>query len=300
MFAADGSLTVGMSAYGNAATTKETLECVQRSITGNYEVILVDDCSPDGGAVLRLFDEFAQAHRRTRIFRFDANLEYSGSLNAILSHARGDEILFISNDIYVCPAYIRELLFVARSDKRFGVVRGCSNYVDNNKESHNITPPLLRSFEEFVGFGSAIERQFHGQTIIDDYLVGDAFLVKRSVIDRIGTLDPQFYGYFADGDFGVRVRAAGFDLVLARGAYAGHKRHANFEYLPPAERQAKLERRRDRVLENWTRFKLKYGLPADLPYDFDAIPWSSLSAGATGNALRHQPGDYSRFELTCS
>jgi len=294
MFAAESSLTIGMSAYGNAATTKETLECLQRSIVGDYELILVDDCSPDGGQVLRLFKDFARVHRRTRIFRFDTNLEYSGSLNAILSHAGGDEILFISNDIYVCPAYIREMLFVTRSDERFGLVRGCSNFVDNNKATHNVQPPTLRSFEEFVEFGSHIERQFHGQTVIDDCLVGDAFLVKRAVIERIGTLDPQFYGYFADADFGVRVRAAGYELVLARGAYAGHKRHANFEYLPLAERQAKLERRRARVLDGWARFKLKYGLPADLPYDFDAIPWSALSGC---NPLRVGPGDYSRFEL---
>jgi GT2 family glycosyltransferase len=298
MFAVERNLTIGMSAYGNAATTKETLECLQRSIDGDYEAILVDDCSPDGGAVLRLFNEFKTHHRRTRIFHFDKNLEYSGSLNAILSHASGDEILFISNDIYVCPAYIRELLFVARSSQRLGIVRGCSNFVDNNKASHNVAPPLLRSFEDFVEFSSQIESRFHGQILLDDYLVGDAFLVKRPVIERIGTLDPQFYGYFADNDFGVRVRAAGFDLVLARGAYAGHKRHSNFEYLPPSERQAKLERRWGRIMESWTRFKSKYGMPADLPYtDINAIPWSSLSSGIADKVVRIEPGDYSRFEI---
>ncbi len=298
MLAVERNLTIGMSAYGNAGTTKEALDCLQRSIEGEYEAILVDDCSPDGGDVLRVFKGFKGHHPRTRIFRFDKNLEYSGSLNAILSHASGDEILFLSNDIYASPAYVRELLYVARSSPRFGIVRGCSNYVDNGKATHNVSPPVIKSFDEHLGFTEQIARTFHGQTVIDDYLVGDAFLIKRAVIERIGTLDPLFFGYFADTDLGLRTQVAGFDLVLARGAYAGHKRDANFHYLPPAEREKKHQRRWHRVIENWARFKIKYGLPVDLLYtDPNVIPWQQLQTKFANGCETVKPGDYGAFEL---
>lgn len=298
MLTLERSFTIGMSAYGNGGTTREALDCLKRSIDGDYEAILVDDCSPDGGEVLRVFDDFKRHHPRTRIFRFDRNLEYSGSLNAILSHASGDEILFLSNDIYASPAYIRELLHVARSSPRAGIVRGVSNFVDNSSPDHNVAPPIIKSFEEHLAFTALMESRFHGQTLIDSYLVGDAFLIKRSVIARIGTIDPLFYGYFADFDLGLRTQAAGFDLVLARGAYAGHKRNANFEYLPPAEREAKRERRWQRVIENWARFKMKYGLPVELLYtSCAAIPWPDLPGRIAGERLMIAPGDYSRFEV---
>src|ERR1700733_5035214 len=99
MTLAESDVTVGMSAYGNVETTRKSLECLRHSIKPESEVILVDDCSPDGGAVLTLFKEFKKNHGRTRLFHFRKNLEYSGSLNAILSHASGDHILFLSNDI---------------------------------------------------------------------------------------------------------------------------------------------------------------------------------------------------------
>ena len=138
MFHVGPELTIGMSAYGNEGTTRHALQCLERSIKGDYELILVDDCSPDGGAVFNLFIEFGNRHKRTRVFRFGRNLEYSGSLNAILSHATGDEILFLSNDIFATEPYLRELTAVARSNDRYGIIRGCSNFVDNQRPTHNV------------------------------------------------------------------------------------------------------------------------------------------------------------------
>jgi GT2 family glycosyltransferase len=298
MSLAESNLTVGMSAYGNVETIRKALECLRHSINADWEVILVDDCSPDGGAVLNLFKEFKKDHHRSRIFHFQKNLEYSGSLNAIFSHASDDDILFLSNDIYSSPAYIRELLTVARSNKRFGIVRGVSNFVDNAKQSHNISVPAIKVTEDHFKFAENIEHQFQGQTIIDEYLTGDAFLVKRSVIQKIGTVDKNFYGYFADHDLGIRAQAAGFDLVLARRAFAFHQRDANFEYLPPGERQKKLQLRWARVIENWARFKIKYGLPVELVYtSINDIPWALLPNRIADNNIPIPPEDYSRFEI---
>ena len=54
-------------------------------------------------------------------------------------------------------------------------------------------------------------------------LSGDAILVKRSLIERIGVLDLRFFGYFGDIDYGVRAHLAGFKLVCAKGAWLFHE-----------------------------------------------------------------------------
>jgi hypothetical protein len=64
-------------------------------------------------------------------------------------------------------------------------------------------------------------------------------------------------------------------------------RHANFEYLPEQQRQTKVNRRWTRVIENWARFKLKWGLPVSLPYDsFGTLSWDEPAA-APFDELRH-------------
>jgi GT2 family glycosyltransferase len=140
-----------------------------------------------------------------------------------------------------------------------------------------------------------VAQDFAGACVADEFLTGDAFLVSRAVLDRIGTLDPLFFGYFADHDFGIRAQIAGFNLVLARGAFAFHQQAANFDYLPQQQQQQKLNRRWMRVFENWARFKLKYGLPVELPYETMLnIPWATLSAAKFDSKKHYIPaGDYS-------
>ena len=292
------NITIGMSAYGNVETTQIALQQLFNSTGGDFELILVDDCSPDNGATRSVFEQVRLQHRNTRLFVFDRNLEYSGSLNAILSHATGDWILFISNDIFVTPAYLRELLDIANSDPRYGIVRGCSNFVDGCVAHQNVAPKRqIENTIDLFAEAQGIYSENHGKLILDEFLTGDAFLVSRAVVEKVGTLDPVFYGYFADPDYGLRAQQAGFELVCALGAFAWHDRAANLDYLDAEGRQKKLQRRRQRVFENWARFKAKYELPAALEFDsgMDTIPWAALRQKPFAHETVYRaPGDYSR------
>jgi GT2 family glycosyltransferase len=293
-------VSIGISAYGNHVITQHCLDSLFRSARGEFELILVDDCSPDNGEVLRLFRAVAERHANTRVFRFTRNLEYSGSLNCILSHATGSAVMFLSNDIYVAPRYLSTLIEAAATNDRLGIVRGVSNFVDNDQASHNIDcGDHVKSTADISAFAEAVYQQHKHNTVPDNYLVGDAFLVTRKLLDAIGTFDPMFYGYFADPDFSVRAHRAGFECVLAQGAFAFHHRAANFDYLPEEKRKHKLEMRWAKVFENWARFKLKYGLPVEQMYSaVNDIDWRSLNEhAAQGADLYVPPVDYSEYLL---
>lgn len=288
-------VTVAMSTYGNVAVTRNALEALFLAAEGDFELLLIDNHSPDG-AVRELLREASREHPNTTLFFFRENREYSGALNAILSHASGRWVLFLSNDIFVTPDYLREILAVARADERHGIVRGCSNFVDNGKATHNLnlTRPL-GNFQELFAIGKAVAEQAPGQYLIDDFLTGDAFLISRAVLEKIGTIDTRYFGYFADHDLGVRAQIAGFELVLARGAFAFHQNGANFDYLPAAERERKVAERWARVNRGWETFKASHRLPAELPYtSILAVPWRAMAA-VPFDAGKHfiPPGDYS-------
>jgi GT2 family glycosyltransferase len=293
-------VSIATAAHGNAATTRFCLESLLQSAAGDYELILIDDCSPDSGDVRSVYAGVKSRHPNTKVFAFGENLEYSGSLNAVLSHAAGRSVFFISNDIFVTPFYLRGLLDAARANPRLGILRGSSNYVDNGLATHNLPMSKeVRTIEDVFQVGAQVLGQFGRSTLKDPYLIGDAFLVNREVIDRIGTFDPWFYGYFADVDYGLRAQVAGFELALVPGAFAFHQRHANIGYLPEKQRQEKVNKRWMRVVENWARFKLKWGLPVTLSYEsFGSLRWDELAATAASfDERRHfsAPGDYSRY-----
>jgi len=297
----NSDVTIGMSAYGNYQTTLIALTSLFLSVEGDFELILVDDCSPDD--TLSLFLETRRKHPFTKVFSFEKNLEYSGSLNAILSHAQGKWVLFLSNDIFITPGYLREIFGAAKLYSDFGIIRGCSNFVDNGGiKTHNIpVPEQVENLEKLAAFAETVAGEYHGQYLLDEFLTGDAFLVNREVLNKIGTFDPLFYGYFADHDFGIRAQIANFKLALARGAFAFHQRSANFEYLSQDQQMNKVNRRWSLIHENWERFKLKYGLP-DRPYEpaetIPFMPWNRLSEAEFDPALHYcAPGDYTQYLL---
>jgi GT2 family glycosyltransferase len=292
------NVAIATAAHGGAKATQFCLESIFYSASGDFELILIDDCSPDNGQTRSLFLDAQRRHANTRVFSSAQNLEYTGSVNAILSHARADWIFFISNDIFITPLYLRLLLEAARADPRLGILRGSSNFVDNEGLlPHNVKAIRpATSLSDVFEIGEELASSLGPGAQNDPFLVGDAFLVTRAVICRIGGFDPWFYGYFADPDYGLRAQLAGFEIAVVPGAFAFHFQHANAADLSEEQRRAKNDRRAVRVYENWARFKLKWGLPVEMPYTgIGKLPWPRLrSLPFDGERHFSAPVDYSR------
>ncbi len=283
-------VTIAMPAYGNYAATVSALQSLFLAARGNFELLLVDNASPDP-AVSQLLRQAKAEHENTTLFSFTQNCEYSGALNTILSHARGQWIFFLSNDIFVTPYYLREILRVAQSNPKYGIVRGISNFIDNGKSSQQLRLPFQpTNYEELFELGHKASLQMPEEPIIDEFLTGCAFLVSRKLLDTIGTLDPRFYGYFSDSDLGIRAQIAGFDQVFVRRAFAYHQQSANFNYLPEDLKNEKLNQRWSLVEKNWQHFKEKYGMPADVPYtSISNVPWSRLASQTFDKSIHYFP-----------
>lgn len=291
----DANITIGMSAHGNVETTIFALRALFASVVGNFELILVDDASRDDTGIL--FELVMLLHENTKVFRFIRNIEYSGSLNTILSHASGSKIFFISNDIFVTPSYISTLLATIDRIPDVGIVRGCSNFVDNGLIPHNIKDcGELDNLGALFTYAAKRAQEFSDTCQDDPFLTGDAFVVSREVLNAIGYIDTQFYGYFADHDFAVRAKQAAFRPHLAMGAFAWHQHGSNIEYLLPKDKEEKLRVRWARVNENWARFKGKYDLPICMPYEgMRCIPWNRLASLPASKYLRFPPCNHTDF-----
>jgi len=268
-----------VAAYGNYETTRHCLNAILAALDGDFELILVDNGSPDDGKIFQLFLDTTRNHNNTKIYKFPENIEYSGAVDCILSHASGEKVFFLSNDIFTSEAYFRCLIDISNENKHLGIVRGVSNFVDNDKLTHNInTSKEIKHFDDIKKYSVSLLSQKKSLFLEEDYLTGDAFLVKKEVISKIGTFDPLFFGYFADHDFGIRVQRAGYKLGVACGAFAYHHQDANFNYLPKDVRNKQINSRWSKVFENWARFKLKYDLPISMAYtSINDIDWQALN-----------------------
>jgi GT2 family glycosyltransferase len=279
-FIAKEKITIGVASYGNLKSTKICLKYILNSIDGNFELILVEDCSSERNELIDFYVSIKEKIPNTKIFSFSKNLTYTNSVNCILSHSTGEKVFFISNDVYINPYFIKEMLDISNLSKNIGVVRGVSNFVDNNLPSHNVKIEGSKEVTTEEDIRSTSKKTFElntGKYIEDKYLTGDVFLVNREILNKVGYYDTEtFTGYFSDHDYSSRVISHDYLCVLAQGAFAFHHKDINFSYLEDKKKLAmKRSIRFAQVHENWARFKLKYSLQLGLLYPgTNQIPWN--------------------------
>ncbi len=134
--------------------TKSTLERCVNSILWqtypNFEIILVDDGSPDGAG--ELCDQLAKQHQNIRVLH-QKNAGLSAARNAGIKIARGEYITFVDSDDAIYPDMLAEL-----SSLRNDPVRICSfTEVAPNGKRHAI--PGAVSWEKGYIMPSEVERQ---------------------------------------------------------------------------------------------------------------------------------------------
>ncbi|MEW2509332.1 CDP-glycerol glycerophosphotransferase family protein [Streptomyces sp. NPDC046870] len=84
---------------------RECLDSVLGQSFGDFELIAVDDCSPDGcGAIL---DEYADRDPRVRVLHLPENVGLGRARNAGMPHATGDYLLFLDSDDTLTPGALR-------------------------------------------------------------------------------------------------------------------------------------------------------------------------------------------------
>jgi GT2 family glycosyltransferase len=192
-------------------------------IEERVEYVLADDCSDPASGIVPLFLDFRrQTRSAVKIVRFKAHQHYTHGVAYAMSACRGDIVLFFSHDMVIPPECIKMMLVVAGENAKFGVVRPSSGHMDA-AEQVTVAPPVpLRHLKDVSNFASWVAGYHGGSVAHPRRFIGDAMLVRRDVIDKIGVFDTRFFGFMGDIDYGVRVRRAGFDHVVARGAWLHH------------------------------------------------------------------------------
>ena len=182
------------------------LLAVSKLAGGDFETLVVDDGSNDGAA------DFVAAHfPRVRLLRL-APGGLSAARNAGAAAAVGDILAFTDDDCEPDREWLTRLRRVF-ADGRFAAAGGPN------------LPPCPQSWREAV-VGAAPGAPSH--VMLDDdeaeHLPGCNLAVTRVAFAAIGGFDPQFHTAGDDVDFCWRLRAAGFRLGFAPGAFVWHWR----------------------------------------------------------------------------
>lgn len=102
--------------YKGGAFVGETIRSVQQQTYPNWEMIIVDDCSPDGGAGIAEVRKYAEKDGRIRLIVSPVNKGSSGARNIALHEAKGKYVAFLdSDDIWFPDLLESQLAFIEKT-----------------------------------------------------------------------------------------------------------------------------------------------------------------------------------------
>lgn len=100
-------ISVLVAVYNTKPFLRRCVDSLLCQTYENFEIVIVDDCSPDGAG--ELADSLARADERISVVHHEQNRGLSGARNTGLEHAKGDLVTFIDSDDWVEPDYLSYL-----------------------------------------------------------------------------------------------------------------------------------------------------------------------------------------------
>lgn len=184
--------------------------------TAAFEVIVVDDASPDDSlAKLRAIDGI-------RVHARDANGGFIAACNDGASRALGDVLVFLNNDTVPQPGWLDALLETFDAHPDAGLVGAKLLYPDGRLQEAGGVVFADGSGWNYGRFDDPADCRY-AYLRDADYVSGAAIAIPRALFERLGGFDTRYApAYYEDTDLAFAVRAAGLRVLVQPASVVVH------------------------------------------------------------------------------
>jgi hypothetical protein len=209
--------------WDDAPNSLACLQSMRELDYPNFRVVVVDNGSQDGSDQ-RIREQFPEIHMICN----DHNLGFAGGMNQGLDlamQAGADYMLLVNNDTLLDPALLTELVRVAESHPKAGLLAPKIYYHHDRTLiwAAGATWARFPPRAKIIGFRKHDHPKYNLQRSVE-YATGCVLMIRRQVVETVGGLDTIFYPiYHEDYDYSARVRKAGWEIWYVPTAVLWHK-----------------------------------------------------------------------------
>ncbi|MBE6033259.1 MAG: glycosyltransferase [Clostridiales bacterium] len=200
----------------------------------NYELILIDNGSSDDTY------EYLQSVpvKNKKIIKVTKNIGAGTALMEIYRIYQGEYLVSVPNDIVVTKNWLVNIIKCYISDEKVGFAVPISTNVSNLQQVNTI----FDNYEQIEQFGEKNNISDPKRWKERLRLINTIWILKREIIDLVGSFDYGFFHDFNEDDFCIRVRRAGYKLMLCEDSFIHHDHDfRNMEDKNPEEYRKSLE-----------------------------------------------------------
>lgn len=171
------------------------------------EIIVVDNGSKD--------ETYALVKRKypdVILMRLKENLGFGGGNNLGIKHARGDYVVLLNSDAFIHDGCLQKAVDKLDQDSTIGMAGG--RLVRPNGELQPAAmhfPTLGQQFRKFISQSPSMW-SFPKESQPVDWVPAAFAIIRREVLEEVGTFDERFYLYYEEVDLCQRIRNAGYSI----------------------------------------------------------------------------------------
>lgn len=179
-------------------------------------IVVADNASDD-----ETLDIIAATTPHARIFRNKIGMGYPGGANLGLSQVQTEFALTVNPDSVVKPEAVTALLETADRYPEAAIVCPQNINLDGSPElTHDI--PMFDRENVPSPYNKRLHEPVPDGDLCAEFVSGAVNLIRMSVIHELGGFDENIYLYYDDDDLCLRMREAGYVLILTPHAQIMH------------------------------------------------------------------------------
>lgn len=224
-------VSIVIVSYNTAAILHQCLRSVQSSLSISpeltSEIWVVDNASSDDSAEL-VGKEFPDIH----LIANKENRGFGAANNQAIAEAQGRYILILNPDTEVRSSAIGKLVRYLDEHPTVGLVGGRLVYPDGSfQHSCFHFPTLLMTLFDFFPinhrftdsrFNGRYPKSWYERPFVIDHPLGACMLVRKEVLEQVGTFDERFFIYCEEVDLCIRVKKTGWAIHCVPSAEIVH------------------------------------------------------------------------------
>lgn len=218
---------VNFRRWSETANLVEQLLGPQGIFHGQFEIVVIDNHSPDDAAARRL--------RRTpgvRIYRMSRNRGFSAAVNEGMRRSRGRWLLVMNSDLAAAPEFVDQVCATALDFEAESIAGAPVGIVGFQLRNADGTPQL--STGAFPTLGRMLVGLLRRRAVRKyqrprgvgrcrvPWVTGSCLLIRRACLRQLGGFDESFFLYYEDVDLCRRAQQCGWAVCYDPSVQAVH------------------------------------------------------------------------------
>lgn len=188
----------------------------------DYEIIVSDNGSTDGS-----IEMLKTTFPNVRVIENDANLGFGKANNIGIQVAKGKYLLLLNSDTYLLDDSIKVFYDFMENDSNANVACVGGDLLDEEGEkqpSYGNFPSVFDSISQ-LGFYKFYKPYYKNKVAVGvinesesikevDYICGADMFLRKSLMDKVGYFDENFFLYYEETEMSFRINKSGYKSVL--------------------------------------------------------------------------------------